>query len=152
MSANIPRPELRAVVDTNLFISGLIARTDAPPARLVDAVVAQLFTLVTSLDLDAEVAGVLARPRLTRGYAIDRDLRERELNRIAIAEHVIPAIGLPLQVRDPKDEKLLACALDGRASFLVTGDADLLELAGSPAIGALSILTARDFIEAIGLP
>lgn len=95
MSASIARPELRAVVDTNLFISGLIARNDASPARIVDAVVAQRFTLVTSADLDGEILEVLARPRLTRDYATDPALREPVLDRIATAEHVIHAGTIP---------------------------------------------------------
>jgi uncharacterized protein len=30
--------------------------------------------------------------------------------------------------RDPKDDQFIACALEGEAAYLVTGDADLLEM------------------------
>ena len=50
--------------------------------------------------------------------------------------------------RDPKDDKFLELAVNGRAEYLVTGDRDLLTL--HPFRGT-QILTARDFITAIGL-
>jgi len=73
------------------------------------------------------------------------------LDQIATAEHVTPVGALPVVVRDPKDEKLLACALHGRADYLVSGDRDLLELDGNLALGMLRILTARDFVEVVGV-
>jgi len=75
MSASSELPDLRVVIDTNLFVSGLIAREDRPPAVLIDAVMAGRFTLVTSVDLDVELSEVLARPKLKDRYAIDSTLR-----------------------------------------------------------------------------
>jgi putative PIN family toxin of toxin-antitoxin system len=150
MSASSARAELRAVIDTNLFVSGLIARGDSPPTRVVDAMLAGLFRLVTSANLDAEIVEVLARPRLRDRYAIDPALVAPVLARLMTAEHTVPAADVPVAVRDPKDVKLLACALEGRADYLVTGDQDLLELDGDPAIGALRIVTARSFTDIIG--
>jgi uncharacterized protein len=45
--------------------------------------------------------------------------------------------------RDPKDDKFLALAIDGKADVLITGDKDLLEL---PAVGNLRIINAADFL------
>jgi putative PIN family toxin of toxin-antitoxin system len=47
--------------------------------------------------------------------------------------------------RDPKDDKLLELAVSGCASFLITGDQDLLVL--SPFRG-VQILTPRQFLAA----
>ncbi|MFV1988988.1 MAG: putative toxin-antitoxin system toxin component, PIN family [Gemmatimonadota bacterium] len=44
----------------------------------------------------------------------------------------------PVNVRDPDDERVLADALDGEAQILVTGDADLLSVAGESPIPILS--------------
>jgi len=49
-------------------------------------------------------------------------------------------------IRDPKDIHLLA-ALGGDADYLITGDADLLVLAGDPTLGPLRIITARAFLD-----
>lgn len=59
----------------------------------------------------------------------------------------MPEEQLPIRSRDPKDNKLLACALSTNADYLITGDEDLLILNGNPALGALKILTAKDFLN-----
>jgi predicted nucleic acid-binding protein len=59
---------------------------------------------------------------------------------------------LPIDVRDEKDERVLEAALGGRADYLVTGDNDLLVLAGDPRLGALRIVTARAFLELLARP
>lgn len=47
--------------------------------------------------------------------------------------------------RDAKDDYLLACALLGRANYLVTGDKDLLTLAGQ--VKGLTILSSAQFAD-----
>jgi hypothetical protein len=51
-----------------------------------------------------------------------------------------------VRVRDPKDEQILGTALASDADYLVTGDEDLLELAGDPRLGTLTIVTVVDFL------
>ena len=51
-----------------------------------------------------------------------------------------------------KAETVLATALAGIADYLVTGDQDLLVLDGDPAIGALRIVTVREFLAAVKSP
>jgi hypothetical protein len=53
-------------------------------------------------------------------------------------------------VRDPKDTVILATAIDGKADYLVTGDKDLLVLAGHKSIKPLKIVTPTEFIRLIG--
>jgi predicted nucleic acid-binding protein len=48
--------------------------------------------------------------------------------------------------RDPADDYLLALALTAEASAIVSGDADLTELASAP----VTVLTPRAFLEALG--
>ena len=64
----------------------------------------------------------------------------------AKATRVVLTPTLPIPVRDPKDEKILAAAIGGRAAFLVTGDKDLLVLRGHPDLGVLRIVTAVEFL------
>ena len=47
--------------------------------------------------------------------------------------------------RDPKDDMLLECCIEAKADFLVTGDADLLNIAELPF--NLRIVTPRKFLE-----
>jgi putative PIN family toxin of toxin-antitoxin system len=50
--------KLRAVIDTNLFISGLFAR-DSVSAQLQDLWINQDFELVTSIEIIKEISRVL---------------------------------------------------------------------------------------------
>ena len=57
---------------------------------------------------------------------------------------VNPRRGLSI-CRDPEDNMLLECCLEARASILVSGDRDLLDLRDLPF--DLRVLTPRQFIE-----
>ena len=50
--------------------------------------------------------------------------------------------------RDSKDEKILACGVEGKAEYIITGDQDLLEIATYEGI---QIATPREFVEKMGL-
>lgn len=54
---------------------------------------------------------------------------------------------LPVKVRDPKDEQVLATALGGKAEYLLTGDDDLLVLNGDSKLGRLQIVPGGVFLE-----
>lgn len=53
---------------------------------------------------------------------------------------------LPVHCRDPKDDKLLALAMAGKADYLVTGDKDLLCLNAHSALKSLKIITVKEFL------
>jgi len=59
---------------------------------------------------------------------------------------------LPVEVRDPKDEMILASALGGKADYLVTGDDDILVLQDDARLGKLQIVTARAFLNLLISP
>ena len=56
---------------------------------------------------------------------------------------------LPVHVRDPKDDHLLAAALGGQADYLVTGDRDILDLRGHPGLKFIQIVTVLEFLDAL---
>ena len=149
MSASSAESLTRAVVDTNLFVSGLI-NPSGTPARLLDALREDRFILVSSQPLIEEVLEVLARPQFAR-YAFDPLHINLVRLRVALAEQVTPASKLPVESRDRKDNMLLACALGGAVDYLVTGDQDLLVLDHHPALGALRINSARAYLTILGM-
>ena len=63
---------------------------------------------------------------------------------VARAEIVNPKRKI-LICRDPKDDMLLECCIEAKADFLVTGDADLLNIAELPF--NLRIVTPRKFLK-----
>ena len=138
-----------AVVDTNLAVSGLVF-PGGPPRALIRAFLAQTFTLITSTQARAEYRQVLARPKFTVKYGLAPSEAAAFLKQVdESAPPVTPLAHLPLSVRDPKDDPILAAALGGDADYLVTGDQDLLVLAGDPRLGALRIVTAAEFLAVL---
>jgi putative PIN family toxin of toxin-antitoxin system len=73
-----------------------------------------------------ELVEVLAREKLDRYISLaQRKQFLRQLGRIA---ELVLIIQLVRECRDPKDDKFLEVALNGRADVIITGDADLLRM------------------------
>ena len=141
---------LRAVVDTNLLISALIVER-GNPFQVVEQWRMGRFLMVTSAPLSDELAGVLQRPAIAK--RITAAQAEGILALIQRhAEWVTPGLEMPLSVRDPKDEVVVATALAARADYIVTGDADLLTLNGDARLGTLKIVTPVRFLEQLARP
>ena len=116
---------LRAVIDTSCLVSYALTR-----GELMRQVVAHWrdgrFTLLSSPGTRAELAAVLARPAIQRLSAAPLDELAAGLARFS--EHVPGKLQLVGACRDPQDNPFLACAVEGQAHYLVTGDRDLLSL------------------------
>lgn len=131
-----------AVLDTNILVSGTIVPAGAPAAAL-DAWRRGAFLLLTSDEQLDELARTLRRPRFAEKYGVTEDV----IARLRQSAHLLaPLAPLPLTVRDRDDERILAIALGGGAAYLVSGDDDLLSLAGDTRLGTLRIVTVRDFL------
>jgi len=111
----------RAVIDTNLFVRGLLKGPVTMP--LMQAWKEHRFKLVTSEKLMAELFEVLARPKFNRYFTKD-DARELGELIYEQAEIVEPTVHVAL-CRDPKDDIFLDVAIAGKVHYLVTGDDDL---------------------------
>src|SRR5579859_213421 len=148
MSASPPRKLVRATVDANLLVSGLL--WIGVPSQLVDAWLAGQFRLVTALPLREELADVLTRPKFAR-RGLTPERLATILDALAASDQATLLPTLPIAVRDPDDAIYLACALGGQADYLVTGDDDVLVLDGEPALGTLRIVTVRAFLGVIGV-
>lgn len=119
---------MRAVVDTNVLIA-LLWGHGPICVRLLELWQNRRLALVTSPELIRELRVVLERPKL-RGHV---DAAEAQALVASLESDAIVTPGelaLPGVTRDPKDDKVLACALEGEAEIVVTLDPDLLTLAG----------------------
>lgn len=137
----------RVVLDANVFVSAVINQYGAP-RRILDAWKQQQLALLVAPMLLAEVGEVLRRPRIRAYHKLsDGELSDLFTHVLATAEVVAPLSPIPLTARDPDDNTFLAVALGGHATYLVTGDDDLLSLQGHEALGSLQIVAARDFLD-----
>ena len=117
---------IRAVVDTNVYVTALLSRTGSP-ARIIRALGEGLFDAIVCPRLLDELRGVLGRPKIAE--RVDTAVADdfvAWLERIAIT---VPDPGTVLAISpDPEDDYLIALALIGRAEVIVSGDAHLLDL------------------------
>lgn len=140
---------MRAVIDTNVLISGLFWR-DAPHALLEQVRVGAL-GLISSPALLAELADVLSRSKFAAILVRTNTSRERVLAEVKrLAEVFEPSPLLQPVCRDPDDDGLLALAIAAQADLIVSGDNDLLVLRQYKGIPILSPAQAEVVLDAKG--
>jgi len=117
---------VRAVIDNNLLVSGLL--WSGKPGRLLQAVAEGGVQLFLSEQLLAELREVLHREKFAARMALKGTTPEMVLGKVQAAARVVPApaIPMPLRLRNPDDVHVLACAVGAGADAIVTGDKDLL--------------------------
>jgi uncharacterized protein len=132
----------RVVADTNVYISALMF--GGLPAMFLELGLAGAFMLVVSTPLLDEL-----EERLRGKFAVaSEDVVAIRSRLLTVADRFEPEIVLDVIRDDPDDNRILECAVVGRADVIVSGDRHLLRLRSHEGI---PILTARQFLEAIGL-
>ena len=129
---------MRVVFDTNIFISAfVIPRSIAEKALL--RIIEGKDELIISTDIIKEVLSVLSSK-----FSRDREA----LSHVAVTLEVLGELirpDRPVKVfRDEPDNRILECAISGKADLLVTGDKEMLRL--KEYVG-IKIISLRDYIE-----
>lgn len=122
------RAALRVVLDTNIVLSALVFG-NGPAARVRAAWQAGKFTPLVSTATAQELMRVLAYPKFKLGAAEREELLADYLPYATPVQIPVPPPSVP-DCRDENDVMFLHLATAGRADTLVTGDRDLLVLAG----------------------
>lgn len=112
----------RVVVDTNVFVSGLLRESSVPGQAAARA--RHNAILLVSEATMRELADVLAQAKFDRYVTVRH--RVQFVRLIARVAEFVPIIHSVRECRDPKDDKFLEVALNGRAHLIITGDGDLL--------------------------
>src|SRR4029077_2924323 len=129
----------RVVIDTNVLISGLFLTTSTPAQAVEKAATkAQLSATIETL---RELIERLHSPKFDRYVRNER--RDALLERVASLVEIIEVLQTIRASRDPKDDKFLEAAVNGRADVIVTGDTDLLDL--NPFRG-IEVLSPADYL------
>jgi putative PIN family toxin of toxin-antitoxin system len=130
---------MRVVADTNVFISALMF--GGLPGQFFDLALRRRFTLITSKalldELDEKLRGKFA--------VSERDalsIRRKLEDSASVVEADFELNAVP---GDPDDNRVLECAVAGKAIFIVSGDRHLPRLGEYEGI---AILTVRQFLEA----
>jgi putative PIN family toxin of toxin-antitoxin system len=130
----------RFVFDVNSLVSAFLF-PDSTPGQAFQRVILD-HTLLMSLELAAEATEVLRREKFDRYLHLAR--REALLaGTIHVSEFVRTTTNVT-DCRDADDNRILELAVDGLATAIVSGDADLLAL---DPYREIRILTPRAFLE-----
>jgi putative PIN family toxin of toxin-antitoxin system len=139
---------MQVVLDVNVLISAVISSRGAP-AQILRHWEEERFDLVVSPPILEELERVIRYPRIQQRY----NLPEREVARFlqlirSGAIVVEPEVEVTAIERDPSDNRYLECAVEGGASYIISGDQHLLELGE---FGGIVILAPAGFIVVLNL-
>lgn len=113
---------LRAVLDTNVFISGIKSKV-TPPGKILDAWKAQKFVLITSPQLLAEIKEVLLRPSVLQMLQKTPVEVASFIKILSQKSYLTEGTLTVTTLKDDFDDNMvLACAIEGIATHLVTGN------------------------------
>ena len=128
---------MRVVIDTNVFISAILG---GRLGIIVDEWKARKFTIIVSEAIAREYLDVLNRPKFSISR---REIVETTDYLLKTVEFVTPLESVNAVEADPTDNKFLETALQGKADYIVSGDAHLLDL---KTFRDIPIISAHDFI------
>jgi putative PIN family toxin of toxin-antitoxin system len=122
----------RVVFDTNIYISAFLF--PGIPRKLLHMADVGVFQLIVSKQILAEFRGVL---RIKFDY---------EIEQLAVMENLLLSVSLVVEPKkminritvDPTDNRILECAVEGNADYIVSGDKHLLQLENYHSIKIIS--------------
>ncbi len=129
---------MRVVFDSNIFISAL-AIPGSQAEKAILRILSGHDTLLISQKILDEILSTLANK-------FSRDIEA--LSRVAVnltemSEMITPRKRLKVLKDDP-DNRILECALEGAADFVVTGDKEMLR---QKHYGGVRIITLREYLD-----
>ena len=142
---------VRVVMDINVVVSAALLPRSVPRQAFDRAL--EHGTLLMSSATVAELNAVLRRPRFDT--YVHEDERLEFLAILLRDVELVEVTAVVTDCRDPKDNKFLELALNGKATHIVSGDEDLLVL---HSFRGIPILTPQGFLaqwegeEQHGLP
>ena len=144
----MPNSPPRLVIDTNVFISGLISGTSSP-AQILRAIRDKKAAHLVSDPVVEEYLRVLDYPRIRKFKRITDEFIAHIAAYLIYQTERVELISTIKLSQDPDDDVFLETAVDGNADFLITNDkADLLSLKMGQGI---PIISASEAIHRLSL-
>ncbi len=133
---------LRIVADTNIYISALFWRGN--PYKFIHWCYEGKAKLVVSRKIIDELDRILLTDEKFMMAQEDVALNTEII--LSNAELVEPSVTLNVIKEDPADDRILECAVEGEAEYLVSGNKHLLKL---KEFRGIKIITAKQMVEII---
>lgn len=133
---------MKVVLDANVFVSFLLTRSPTI-SKIIQFWKNNEFTLLVSDEILVEYKSVLVRI-VGKGLLLAKEANYLfdEISKESLEIQVVSTVA---ESPDRKDNRYLACARDGKANYLVTGDKKhLLPLKN---FGITKIISPAEFVE-----
>lgn len=128
-----------------MLVSGII--THGPPAQILDAVYNGRLQLIISPALLSEFQEVIKRSRIRHKYPALAERLDPLLDYLYTMTILVPGVPSEQFVPDdPDDDWVVACAIEGQADFIVSGDPHLLAL---QTVRGIRVLSPRQFVDSV---
>ncbi len=131
---------MRVVIDTNVLISAIF--WTGKPKQLLNRVRQQKITFITSNDLLNELKEILIRR--DKPFHLSDNEASQVVETIRGLAEVVKIRSRITVCHDETDNKVLACAIDGKAESIISGDMHLLGLGSFKGVRIASVL---DFLN-----
>lgn len=117
---------MRVVLDTNVFISATMIEKGKPAQILKQK---QKFILLANEEILKEIQRVLSYPRIRKRHGLNDKQILSLVRNIKKTCMIVRAKTNEKVVRaDPDDDKFIACAKQGNATYIISGDPHLTNL------------------------
>lgn len=135
---------MKVVLDTNVLVSGIL--WEGNESRVLKLCKTNDLKSITSVPIIEELDGVLSGKKF--------DLTQNEVNLavalvLSFSKMVYPKNRIDAIENDLSDNRILECAIEGKADLIITGDAHLLALKKYENI---QIMNSRDFLKTTTRP
>jgi putative PIN family toxin of toxin-antitoxin system len=122
---------IRAVLDTNVWVSAILT-PGKPPAKILEFALTGTMRLIISPGIIREIGRVLTYPKVKKALEKHRiSFQEVDDVILKLLKTALITSGELLAEPvsgDPADDMIIACALEGRADFIISGDHHLTDL------------------------
>jgi putative PIN family toxin of toxin-antitoxin system len=130
---------LKVVLDTNILISAILF--GGKPRQILEKAIRGEIRLCLSEEVLEELRGVLGRSKF--GYSPEM-IQFIFTELIGIADFVNPSETIEVVLEDPEDNRILECAVEAKANYIISGDSHLLKLSRYLNV---EVLNAAAFLE-----
>lgn len=132
---------IKVVLDANVFVSAVL-KPVSNPGRILDLVRNGKIELIVSAEILGEVKATLAYPHLKKLHRRSPRWIKKFLLELAESATTTPGtLAVAVIENDPSDNIYLACALEGGADFIISGDHHLTDLGNFQGIPILNPAT-----------
>ncbi len=131
---------MKIVIDTNVLISAIF--WTGKPKQLLNKVRRGEATFLISEDLLNEFKEVLMRK--DKPFKLSLEEAERVVTEMRGIAQIVHPNSQVVVCKDERDNKVLECAIDGRAEYVISGD---LHLLGLKSFKGVKIISVTDFLR-----